>query len=1762
MIHRSFRGKAKRAVSLLAAASVAAVQLVPAFSVSAAAVADNTAGIVPRNTFWWGDPVPEKEPEVIYGDVNGDKNVDGTDAALIEKYVSGIQTDGVDVKAADVNLDGNVTLYDADLVLQQQDALSAGINGGKGILPYEGPVIWKFYPDAANYEVINKGMTCQEAEDYCESRGGHLVTISNEKEQAQVQALIAAQGSNRKNNYWTGLKRLNDTEFGWLTCEEFNYTNWNPENPNNLDGKQDSVLLYGNSYGSSDNIGTWDDINNSGTYNNQVFYGLDNFGFICEYDEYILQERQEWTDPASFPSSGVYKLTCDVTATYTDVSDFLDIDLNGHKVIISKIDVNGRMNVRDSSAEKTGSVSASSYGTLLDVNGKLKIYGGTFYGNNQGNDAATIGVNGSGRFDLYDGIVTAYYSNPLSLRNSFGVTNLMGGALMNTSRHTTTDQSVGSAIWLNVEYSGILNITGTDVISDISSAIYGTGSKGTINISGGSVNGEGGYGINCTGGSAVNLSGNVSVKGRDGGIYIPDGKKINITDRVTAADLSIYAQSSGTFTNGLSNYHSAGEIAPYIAGIKANGRISIDENGELSITVINDLVKTPVDKTQRYQIFNDGLPWEEANTFCELNGGHLVTITSQEEQDQINALIDALTDARKNYWAGAKRNNASDFQWVTDEKFSYSNWNTGEPNSGMAEPGLMLYGKNGLGPTGTWNDLSFDCSGNPNEYFTTANFGFICEWEKLDPPATTTAPPETATTTTTSTTTTTTTNASTTTTASTTAPMVTTTGRFVVIDDGLTWNEAASACMNMGGHLAVITTQEEQDEAIAAIMASGTDKDYLWLGGMLDTPTSYCWITNEPMTYTKWARNQPDFASGDECMMINVKNGTWEDVPLFGVNNDYDTMGYLCEFEPASQDTRLNIDGKIKVKRMTIEDIHRAGIDLGDDENYNSFDYSIKAEFGPSGVVFDNYVTVDLSGHRIGQTSAVTITDPATGAEIITELENNTPTYVAPLNAFVVHIVTDRVEEEMYMIIYGNCKWLKEFFDIQLIVINNETSRSLNECSAHLILPQGLSLPEGDYTHILGNIPPQNSKDTHWYVRGDEEGIYTGIKAIVKGLNGNVPIDPPYEFTTENPLHVYGSSALEMYVELPRYSYFNEKYPIKIILKNVSNFPIYNLENIVTDFREKSYTVFKRTKDGVTRTLDERSDWLEISHNVGAIRVDELKPGEEATIELLVPDLWKSVYEQYIDAEIYDANMARLTAALSLNPDLMHINAINSMYIRYLSSLPTEHILKRNVRIGLQGSNSDIKTKVKYINNRPPHAPVEFVCDTEAYNSLEEVYMGRNNISTYRDQYIYNLDTSQAREYNSDFFNYLNNIFCGRGITRILNIARPMLMVVEPDDDIIVKVYVRMPNGRIRRPAPGNTDAEPSSDFELSDAFTIETNGEAEYDEDGKLIVSGETVLKLNAVKSGEFGELCVEYPDGTIDTYNLRSADEKTDDTEESIYRLIQAPENGNAGYAVSVDSSTHEISDCISINPAATAMLSNKKTYADIRVAVEEAVKEGKKTELSLFGNITVTADVTIPDYISVLIAPGTVIKLSDGCKLIAEGEVNDFSGFSYDLSGKGPFTPSAATTTTVTTSAVTTTSTTTAVTSETSANTTTATTEGADDKNIASDDVLAEWAVTDYQLKNIGTVADTDVTVTSDGQRTIILKDKDGKVLDTYTIDPVTGSGTNSANEAVDLPQTGNRSLTDIMIAASALIMLICGLAAVMMSEIPGRNRRNEE
>lgn len=146
---------------------------------------------------------------------------------------------------------------------------------------------------------------------------------------------------------------------------------------------------------------------------------------------------------------------------------------------------------------------------------------------------------------------------------------------------------------------------------------------------------------------------------------------------------------------------------------------SLDDTDEKEVT------------THRYELFDEGTTQENAIARCQELGGHLLTVTSAEEQKYISDMIK--TAKVKNIWLGA--NLVDDkWKWITGEEFSFQNWVDGEPNNvGGEQSAIMMYTYDGVDNdnnvifVGGWNDES--PKGRDWSGYTAQETGFICEWE-------------------------------------------------------------------------------------------------------------------------------------------------------------------------------------------------------------------------------------------------------------------------------------------------------------------------------------------------------------------------------------------------------------------------------------------------------------------------------------------------------------------------------------------------------------------------------------------------------------------------------------------------------------------------------------------------------------------------------------------------------------------------------------------------------------------------------------------------------------------------------------------------------------------------------------------------------------------------------------------------------------------------------------------------------------------------
>ena len=119
----------------------------------------------------------------------------------------------------------------------------------------------------------------------------------------------------------------------------------------------------------------------------------------------------------------------------------------------------------------------------------------------------------------------------------------------------------------------------------------------------------------------------------------------------------------------------------------------------------------------QYEFYSYCVDWQTAERFCEQKGGHLVTITDSAENNAIKSNATGLSRTR--YWIGLTDiNHESQWEWVTGEKRTFTNWEDGEPNNAY---GVEDYAEYYLS-NGKWNDTKgFSC--------TYLSIGFICEYD-------------------------------------------------------------------------------------------------------------------------------------------------------------------------------------------------------------------------------------------------------------------------------------------------------------------------------------------------------------------------------------------------------------------------------------------------------------------------------------------------------------------------------------------------------------------------------------------------------------------------------------------------------------------------------------------------------------------------------------------------------------------------------------------------------------------------------------------------------------------------------------------------------------------------------------------------------------------------------------------------------------------------------------------------------------------------
>jgi len=337
-----------------------------------------------------------------------------------------------------------------------------------------------------------------------------------------------------------------------------------------------------------------------------------------------------------------------------------------------------------------------------------------------------------------------------------------------------------------------------------------------------------------------------------------------------------------------------------------------------------------------YYIVDGAFKWADAKADAENRGGHLATVTSENEHKLIEEFIGAHMFKSNFYWIGASDEaSEGNWEWVTGEPFDYTKWCAWSPRSNDVTRQYAAYG---MYSVGKWEDMTIwhklpyiieqpfisdptvaDSDGDG--LLDGEEFALRTRPDHPDTDGDGLSDGQEV--------------------ALGTDPLLADSDGDLLTDpeeielgtdpvnadsdsDGLkdgaevfgsvyrvikgsySWYAAKSDAERRGGHLAVITSEKEFDVISAFIGQDVFEYDYLWIGATDDGSVgSWRWITNASVEYSRWSAGKPDSTDN------NVHGATFSpwSVGLWIDRTYWHQSSYLLEIESPLDPLNPDCDG-------------------------------------------------------------------------------------------------------------------------------------------------------------------------------------------------------------------------------------------------------------------------------------------------------------------------------------------------------------------------------------------------------------------------------------------------------------------------------------------------------------------------------------------------------------------------------------------------------------------------------------------------------------------------------------------------------------------------------------------------------------------------------------------------------------------------------------------------------------------------------------
>lgn len=329
------------------------------------------------------------------------------------------------------------------------------------------------------------------------------------------------------------------------------------------------------------------------------------------------------------------------------------------------------------------------------------------------------------------------------------------------------------------------------------------------------------------------------------------------------------------------------------------------------------------------------------------------------------------------------------------------------------------------------------------------------------------------------------------------------------------------------------------------------------------------------------------------------------------------------------------VQGKLTASEMTYEEMVEAGVDVNDPGNQHLYKYELVLEFTPNTELLSLVYYIDqegdprmMGGAKLTEGGEINLSDK------IIEEEGGERVGIRYTTNEGETVSVYPVSERFFLIIRGEVHWLKEMYDVELMVINTSMTDTVEKAEAELTLPEGLSLAamageEQSLVQEIGTVGHGESRSVHWYVRGDAEGTYS-IAAALRGTMQPFGDTFEYLYEAKDPIKVYAGSAMHLTYHVPDTAYYQEDYTVRIELENVSDKTLYNVSHRITDVQQLRVTTYL---DGTVETEE-----YPVTGGTGEITVEEFRPGEIINIEVTTNIMFQSRLMEYQLANVVEYN--------------------------------------------------------------------------------------------------------------------------------------------------------------------------------------------------------------------------------------------------------------------------------------------------------------------------------------------------------------------------------------------------------------------------------------------------------------------------------------------------------------------------------------------